>query len=328
MATRIRATLTPSRLLCSAQTVNFKANMDLNRKSGKKALKLKGIAKLDDANHAGGNKSEECTLILTEGDSAKSLAMSGLSVIGRDFYGVFPLKGKPLNARDAQGESRINLKIIHHTSKLSSIRSIPSQLEPRAQEHHLHYGPQVRHRVHAGDRQDAPLRSPDDHGRSGLRRQPHQGARHQFHPQGERAILALAHLDEDEYTPSILAMNSAKWLHPLKPLLNEYYYTQFVFAPSSLGGSVLALFAQHQGVFAAVHHSHCENHQGKEEQDVLHRARVRGMEGRSRWREGLDEQGERAKRATTKHSTTQLTHFSVLQGIGYEYGGRGEGVFR
>jgi DNA topoisomerase-2 len=27
--------------------------------------------------------------------------MSGLSVVGRDFYGVFPLKGKPLNVRDA-----------------------------------------------------------------------------------------------------------------------------------------------------------------------------------------------------------------------------------
>ena len=40
-------------------------------------------------------------MIITEGDSAKSLAVSGLSVVGRDFYGVFPLKGKPLNVRDA-----------------------------------------------------------------------------------------------------------------------------------------------------------------------------------------------------------------------------------
>ena len=43
----------------------------------------------------------DCTLIITEGDSAKSLAMSGLSVVGRDYYGVFPLKGKPLNVREA-----------------------------------------------------------------------------------------------------------------------------------------------------------------------------------------------------------------------------------
>ena len=42
-----------------------------------------------------------CTLILTEGDSAKTLAVAGLSVIGRDHYGVFPLRGKLLNVREA-----------------------------------------------------------------------------------------------------------------------------------------------------------------------------------------------------------------------------------
>ncbi len=34
----------------------------------------------------------DCTLILTEGDSAKTLAVAGLSVIGRDNYGVYPLR--------------------------------------------------------------------------------------------------------------------------------------------------------------------------------------------------------------------------------------------
>lgn len=62
---------------------------------------LAGIAKLDDANNAGGRNSDKCTLILTEGDSAKTLAISGLSVVGRDNYGVFPLRGKLLNVRDA-----------------------------------------------------------------------------------------------------------------------------------------------------------------------------------------------------------------------------------
>jgi DNA topoisomerase II len=51
--------------------------------------------------YKGTNKSLECTLILTEGDSAKALAVSGLSVLGRDKYGVFPLKGKLLNVREA-----------------------------------------------------------------------------------------------------------------------------------------------------------------------------------------------------------------------------------
>ena len=60
-----------------------------------------GIPKLDDANEAGGRHSHDCTLILTEGDSAKTLAVSGLGVVGRDHYGVFPLRGKLLNVREA-----------------------------------------------------------------------------------------------------------------------------------------------------------------------------------------------------------------------------------
>jgi DNA topoisomerase II len=56
---------------------------------------------LEDANEAGTRNSRRCTLILTEGDSAKTLAVAGLGVIGRDFYGVFPLRGKLLNVRDA-----------------------------------------------------------------------------------------------------------------------------------------------------------------------------------------------------------------------------------
>jgi DNA topoisomerase-2 len=79
----------------------FKQNRELAKKGGTKKIKLTGIAKLDDANKAGSAHSSKCTLIITEGDSAKSLAMSGLSIVGRDYYGVYPLKGKPLNVRDA-----------------------------------------------------------------------------------------------------------------------------------------------------------------------------------------------------------------------------------
>lgn len=58
------------------------------------------MPKLEDANDAGTKNSSQCTLILTEGDSAKSLAVSGLGVVGRDKYGVFPLRGKMLNVRE------------------------------------------------------------------------------------------------------------------------------------------------------------------------------------------------------------------------------------
>nr|ADZ31963.1 alpha DNA topoisomerase II [Trypanosoma rangeli] len=60
-----------------------------------------GIPKLDDANEAGGKHGHRCTLILTEGDSAKALCTAGLAVKDRDYFGVFPLRGKPLNVRDA-----------------------------------------------------------------------------------------------------------------------------------------------------------------------------------------------------------------------------------
>lgn len=38
---------------------------------------------------------------MTEGDSAKTLALAGIEVVGRDRYGVFPLRGKFLNVREA-----------------------------------------------------------------------------------------------------------------------------------------------------------------------------------------------------------------------------------
>ena len=67
-----------------------------------RALRRKNVKvdKLQDAILAGGKHSSDCTLILTEGDSAKTFAMSGLGIIGHDRYGVFPLRGKALNARD------------------------------------------------------------------------------------------------------------------------------------------------------------------------------------------------------------------------------------
>ena len=82
------------------QLAEFKENISLKKTDGKKKTTITGIPKLEDANKAGGKDSHECTLILTEGDSAKTTAMSGRSVVGNDYYGVFPLKGKVLNVRE------------------------------------------------------------------------------------------------------------------------------------------------------------------------------------------------------------------------------------
>jgi len=71
----------------------------LTKTDGKKINKII-VSKLDDANQAGTKDSSKCTLILTEGDSAKTTAIAGLSVVGRDYYGVFPLRGKIMNVKD------------------------------------------------------------------------------------------------------------------------------------------------------------------------------------------------------------------------------------
>ena len=47
----------------------YKNNKSLKKTDGKKRMRIK-VPKLDDANWAGGRKSKQCTLILTEGDSA------------------------------------------------------------------------------------------------------------------------------------------------------------------------------------------------------------------------------------------------------------------
>lgn len=75
----------------------------------KKTEKKKGFVKidgLDSANLAGTKDSDECSLILCEGDSAKTFAVKGIQTgvydkKGRDYFGIYPLKGKCLNVRNS-----------------------------------------------------------------------------------------------------------------------------------------------------------------------------------------------------------------------------------
>eukprot|EP00803_Ostreobium_quekettii_P008948 evm.model.scf_153.13 EVM.evm.TU.scf_153.13 scf_153:119338-130787(-) len=97
---------------------NYREAKELKKTDGSKRSRITGIPKLDDANDAGTRNSDRCTLILTEGDSAKTLAISGLSVVGRDSYGVFPLRGKLLNVRDA------NMTSVTNNAEISNIKKI------------------------------------------------------------------------------------------------------------------------------------------------------------------------------------------------------------
>jgi DNA topoisomerase-2 len=110
-----------------------KIDKELKKTDGSKKSRITGIPKLDDANWAGTHKSHECTLIVTEGDSAKALAIAGLGVVGRNSFGVFPLRGKPRNVRDAtvkqvtENEEFSNLKKIlglQHGKVYGSLRDL------------------------------------------------------------------------------------------------------------------------------------------------------------------------------------------------------------
>lgn len=51
--------------------------------------------------HHPSHQRSPCSLLVTEGDSARALAVAGLAVVGREYFGIYALKGKPLNVRTA-----------------------------------------------------------------------------------------------------------------------------------------------------------------------------------------------------------------------------------
>ncbi|AGE49563.1 DNA topoisomerase II [Acanthocystis turfacea Chlorella virus Can0610SP] len=96
---------------------------NLKKTDGAKKVRLTGIKKLTDAAWAGTKHSGLCTLILTEGDSAATLATAGLAVVGRDRYGIFPLRGKLLNVRDASVSSITNNAEITAIKQILGLRN-------------------------------------------------------------------------------------------------------------------------------------------------------------------------------------------------------------
>ncbi len=98
--------------------VEAKSAKDAKKTDGSKKKTLRGFPKLEDALWAGTAKSQECTLILTEGDSAATSAISGLNVVGRERFGVFPLRGKLLNVKDISQEK------FNKNEELTAIKAI------------------------------------------------------------------------------------------------------------------------------------------------------------------------------------------------------------
>ena len=90
---------------------------------GKKVSTVRGIPKLIDANRAGTVDSHKCTLILTEGDSAKAGVVSGLSASDRNFIGVYPLKGKMANVRNFSEKKFSENKECNELKKILGLES-------------------------------------------------------------------------------------------------------------------------------------------------------------------------------------------------------------
>jgi DNA topoisomerase-2 len=101
---------------------DFQEQKLLTKTDGKKVKTISGIPKLEDANQAGGKYSRKCKLIVCEGDSARSFAISGLGVVGREYYGVYPLKGKPMNVREETTSSVTENKEIQELKKILGLR--------------------------------------------------------------------------------------------------------------------------------------------------------------------------------------------------------------
>ena len=106
-------------LLEEAQAaLEAKSAKDAKKTDGTKRKTLRGYPKLEDALWAGAARSGECTLILTEGDSAATSAITGLNVVGRERFGVFPLRGKLLNVKDISQEK------FNKNEELTAIKAI------------------------------------------------------------------------------------------------------------------------------------------------------------------------------------------------------------
>jgi DNA topoisomerase-2 len=80
-----------------------KAERKKSKSDGSKR-RFAGVDKAEDANLAGTKRSQECTLFIVEGNSAMSYPTKAISLnpeTGRDLYGSYPMKGKPLNVLNA-----------------------------------------------------------------------------------------------------------------------------------------------------------------------------------------------------------------------------------
>ena len=88
------------------------------------------INDVSDAGLAGGSRSKETVLILSEGKSAKAYVTSWISEMGgtgNDYYGSMPLRGKPLNIMNAKVDRIINNREIALLKQVLGLRECENE---------------------------------------------------------------------------------------------------------------------------------------------------------------------------------------------------------
>lgn len=105
------------------ELTRFKNKKNLDKEVSNTRKSSVNVPNLDDAIYAGTSKSRKCSLMLTEGLSAKTFAVSGMSVIGREYYGCWPLRGKALNVREATAKQLLNNEEVLNFKKIMGLQN-------------------------------------------------------------------------------------------------------------------------------------------------------------------------------------------------------------
>jgi DNA topoisomerase-2 len=118
---------------------DLKETKAVKKTDGNKVKNIRGIPQLCEANWAGTSKSYLCSFVVTEGISAQTAAISGLSSEDRNCIGIYPLRGKLLNAR---GETTAKIVANKEISELKKILGLESKKHYTAEDvqRNLRYG--------------------------------------------------------------------------------------------------------------------------------------------------------------------------------------------
>jgi DNA topoisomerase II len=123
--------------------ISMKDMVVLKKLERKKNTHVK-IENLEPANKAGGKDSEHCSLILCEGDSAKTYGTVGIQkgVFGKasqDWFGIYKLGGVILNTRNKKGETIAKSKAVDGIIKSLNLKQGLDYTEEKNYKT-LHYG--------------------------------------------------------------------------------------------------------------------------------------------------------------------------------------------